>query len=754
MSMLDSLRKIVQEVNAARDVETALQVIVLRVSQVMKTEVCSVYLLDKASESLIFRATQGLNPALVGQANLPLGQGLVGRAALREETVSVENVFEDPNFQYVEGIGEDGFHSFLAVPIIHQREVLGVLVVQQSEPRRFDEAEEAFLVTLSAQLAAVIAQAAADEDLHALSPVSAIFKGIAGCEGVAIGTGVVVAEKPDLAAVPERKCADPEAEVTYFRECLAAVRDDVRRMASVMGDQLPKEEAALFSAYAGMLEDAALGHEVISRIQAGSWAQGALAEVMLAHIHTFEMMDDEYMRERAVDVRDLGERVLAYLQADEQNTREYPANTVLVGKELTASMLAEVPREKLAGLVSVRGSSNSHVAILARALGIPTVVGATDLPFRRLEGRTVIVDGVAGVILVNPQEEVQAQYRGVISEQQAINKDLEQFKDLACETADGFHLPVWVNTGLISEVAPSLEKGAEGVGLYRTEIPFLLRDRFPTEEEQRLLYRRQMEAFYPLPVTMRTLDVGGDKALPYFPIVEDNPFLGWRGIRVTLDHPEIFLAQIRAMMKASQGLNNLRVMLPMISGITEVEEALELFYRAHDELIEEGWELPIPPVGVMVEVPSAVYLAGELARRVDFLSVGSNDLAQYLLAVDRNNAQVAELYHSLHPAILRALQHVVEQARIHNKPVSICGEMAGDPGAAILLLAMGFSSLSMNSNSLLRVKAAVRQISLTDAKALLNDVLTMDRETEIQMAVNKALDKLSLSFRRSSSFSR
>ncbi len=751
MSMIESLRRIVQEVNAVKDVDAALELIVLRVSTVMQTEVCSVYLLDQDKKRLFFKATEGLNKSLIGTASLALGQGLVGKVALREETVSVENVYDDPNFKLVEGIGEEGFYSFLAVPIIHQRVVLGVLVVQQSEPRRFDEAEEAFLVTLSAQLAAVISHASATGGMKEKTALAAaVFKGIGGAEAVGIGVGVVVAEKPDLAAVPDRICKDIEKEVAFFQKCLIAVRDDMKRMGDVMGEQLPKEEAALFDAYIGMLDDTAFSQEVIDRIRGGSWAQGALAEVMLSHIHTFEMMDDEYLRERAVDIRDLGERVLAYLQADVQSAKEYPDNTILVGKELTASMLAEVPKSKLVGLVSVRGSANSHVAIMARALGIPTVVGAVDLPFTRLEGKDVIIDGGQGNIFCNPSVELIEQYRRVIQEHVAISKDLEQLNDLPCETLDGYRLPVWVNTGLVSEVAPSLEKGAEGVGLYRTEIPFLLRDRFPTEEEQRHLYRQQMQAFYPLPVTMRTLDIGGDKALPYFPIVEDNPFLGWRGIRVTLDHPEIFLAQVRAMMKASVGLDNLRVMLPMVSGVSELEEALELFYRAHDELVEEGWELPIPPVGVMVEVPSAIYLAGEFAKRVDFLSVGSNDLAQYLLAVDRNNPQVADLYHSLHPAILRALKQAIDYAGSYNKPVSICGEMAGDPGAAILLLAMGFSSLSMSSNNLPRVKAAIRQISMSDAKALLNDVLSMDNEKEIQMAVNNALDKLSLSYRNTS----
>jgi len=300
-------------------------------------------------------------------------------------------------------------------------------------------------------------------------------------------------------------------------------------------------------------------------------------------------------------------------------------------------------------------------------------------------------------------------------------------------------MPLWVNTGLMADVTRSLEQGAEGVGLFRTEVPFLLRERFPSEEEQRQIYRNQLEAFAPRPVTMRTLDIGGDKALPYFPIEEDNPFLGWRGIRVTLDHPEIFLAQVRAMLKANEGLGNLRIMLPMISNTNELDEALKLIHRSHRELVQEGIKGDLPQVGVMVEVPAAVYQARALASRVDFLSVGSNDLTQYLLAVDRNNARVADLYHAYHPAVLQALAAVAEAARAEGKLVSICGELAGDPMAAILLMAMGYNVLSMNSTSLPRVKKAVRSFSHAEAISLLDEISILEDSSAIQQRLQEVL---------------
>ncbi|WP_183411634.1 phosphoenolpyruvate--protein phosphotransferase [Litorivivens lipolytica] len=742
--MLDALRRIVQAVNTADDLQSALDIMVQRIAQVMGVEVCTVYLKDFETGRLVMMANQGFNPELVGVVSLAEDEGLVGVVARREEPLNLDNAEEHPNYFYLEGIGEELYHSFLGAPIIHQRRLHGVLVVQQKDSRRFDEDEEAFLVTMSAQLAGVIAHAKATgaiggKNRQRDASRSAEFTGIAGAPGIAMGTAVLVIPEADLYAVPSRPCEDIEAEVAFFFQCLQAVREDITNIKNRLQDKLAKEERALFDVYLSMLDDRALGMEIESRIREGEWAQGALAQVVISHVRTFEGMEDAYLKERATDVKDLGRRVLAYLQTANTRDIEYPERTILVGEELTASIMAEVPREKLAGLVSVRGSSNSHVAILARAMGVPTIMGAVDLPFTQVEGANLVLDGYNGIVHYNPAKELYARFEAIYAEQQELSKGLETLRDKPSETLDGHRMPLWVNTGLMADVARSIDHGAEGVGLYRTEIPFLLRERFPSEEEQRVIYREQLQAFSPLPVTMRTLDIGGDKSLPYFPIDEENPFLGWRGIRVTLDHPEIFLVQVRAMLKASVGMDNLRVMLPMISNVPELEEALELIYRAHDELVDEGIKAKLPPIGVMVEVPSAVYQAREMARRVDFLSVGSNDLTQYLLAVDRNNSRVADLYHSLHPAILRALYEVANAAQAEGKPVGICGELAGDPGAAILLLAMGYDMLSMNASSLLKVKSVIRSHSLADAKKLLEKALEQESSADVKDLVREAM---------------
>ncbi len=738
--MLNSLRSIVQEVNAARDMKTALAIIVTRVKQAMGTQVCSVYLGNPKGDYVLM-ATDGLNADAVGKVRLRPGEGLVGRVVMREEPVNLEHAETHPSYQYFPETGEERFASFLGVPIIHHRKVLGVLVVQQVEQRRFDEGDEAFLVTMSAQLAGVIAHAEATGamDIMGDKATQAKFIGVSGAPGIAIGEAVVITPPADLRSVPYKACTDVDAELAFFQQCLMAVREDIKSLGEQLRSRINREEQALFDAYLAMLDDASLGSEVSERIRRGTNASYAWSEVILEHENTFNSMNDPYLRERATDLRDLGRRVLAYLQESNQKCRVYPDKTILIGEELTASMLGEIPKEKLAGLVSVLGSSNSHVAILARAMDIPTVMGAVDLPYTQMDQRSVIVDGYKGTVYSDPGPQLRKHYKAIFLEEQELVKGLEALKDLPCETLDHYRLPLWVNTGLMTDVVRSLERGAEGVGLYRTEVPFLLRDRFPSEEEQRAIYREQLEAFAPHTVTMRTLDIGGDKALPYFPIEEDNPFLGWRGIRVTLDHPEIFLAQLRAMIKASEGLDNLRILLPMITSVAELESSKLLIHRVFNELLEEGFKVKMPHIGVMIEVPAAVYQVRELSTRVDFLSVGSNDLTQYLLAVDRNNARVADLYQAFHPAVLRALQHIVTEGHAERVSVGICGELAGDPGAAILLMAMGYDVLSMNATNLPKVKSVIRSITLKQAKALLAEVMTMVNAEQISQRLDQAL---------------
>lgn len=747
--MLKTLQRIVQEVNSARTLDETLSIIVRRVRRAMKTDVCSVYLLDQDKQRYILMDSMGLNKASIKQVSLDAGQGLVGYVGEREEPVNLDDATQHPNYVYLAETGEERFHSFLGVPIIHQRRILGVIVVQQKEKRRFDEGEEAFLVTVSAQLAGLLAHSVATGAPGLSGPTQSstqggCFRGVAGTSGIAMGTAVVILPVANLDSVPDQVPDDPDAEIEQFREALSSVRNDIHEVNRRLAMRLSEEERALFEAYQRMLDDSALGQEVINKIQDGNWAQGALCQVVTRHARFFELSQDDYLKERATDIRDLGCRVLAYLQKTEREDIEFPDKAILVSEEVTPAMLGEIPKDKLTGLVSVQGSSNSHVAILAKAMGLPAVMGTVDLPLGLLRGQQLIVDGYQGVVFNNPSDELQIQYGNLMRTEQRLQKGLEDLAGLPCETLDGYKVPLLVNTGLAQDITHSLNHGAEGVGLFRTEVPFMVSERFPSEGEQQRVYREQLEAFYPQPVTMRTLDIGGDKALPYFPIEEANPFLGWRGIRVTLDHPEVFLVQVRAMLRASEGLDNLNIMLPMISNLSEVRESIALIDRAFSELCDEGLALKRPDIGVMIEVPGSIYQVAQIAGMVDFLSVGSNDLTQYLLAVDRNNPRVAGLYSSFHPAVLRALNVIAQSCRGHRCRLSLCGELAGDPRGALLLMAMGYDSLSMNAVNLPRVKSAIRQLHKTDAERMLQRVLCLETSEEVVEHLAEAMNELKL----------
>ena len=746
--MLSSLRTIVQEVNSARSLSEVLAIIVKEVRDAMSAGVCSVYLFDESDQNYVLMATEGLRQESIGKVRMAMREGLVGLVAAKEEPLNLQDADQHPNFAYFEETGEAPFHSFLGVPIIHHRKVLGVLVLQQETRRRFASEEEAFVVTVCAQLSGAIAHAEATGALRQLASAGrgkskeAVFPGIPSSSGVGIGRVVLVTSSSDLKMVPERLTDNPGAEVKLFREALKATKRDMRNLGNGLSGKLSAEEYALFEVYIRLLDDRVLINEVISAIKLGQAAPSAWSTVILKHVRTFQKMDDPYLRERAADVNDLGVRVLEYLQAKDKDRAPMPRRIVLVGEDLSATALADIPVHRLVGIISLKGSSNSHMAIVGRALGIPTVMGAINLPWVELEGQEIIVDGSTGDVISRATRSVRRHYVQRQREEKLFNKDLEKLRDIPCHTPDGIRFSLWVNTGLRQDTARSLKSGAEAVGLFRTEIPFLMRTSFPTEDEQIEIYREQLSDFAPRPVTMRTLDIGGDKDLPYFPIEEENPFLGWRGIRISLDHPEIFLVQIRAMLRASEGINNLRIMLPMISNVPELDRALQLIERAYQELTqEEGYTIKRPLIGAMIEVPAAVYQVKEIGRRVDFMSVGTNDLTQYLLAVDRNNPRVADLYHTLHPSVLRALKQIYDQASSVNCQLSICGEMAGDPLSTVILLGLGYETFSMSASSLLRVKSILLNVSRKDAKLLSKKALKMSSSKEIITFLAQSLDQ-------------
>lgn len=736
------LREIVEKVAMATSLADALELLVNETCLAMDTEVCSIYLADNDRRCYYLMATRGLKKPRGRTITLAFDEGIVGLVGRLAEPINLADAQSHPSFKYVPQVKEDRFRAFLGVPIIYRRQLLGVLVVQQREHRQFDESEESFMVTLATQLAGILSQ----------SQLNAIFgqyrqtriRALAAAPGVAVAEGWQDTSQPSLDLVYEASTLDTVQERERLTQALEEAAAEFRRFSKRFAASSQKESAAIFDLYSHLLNDARLKRELFAQIDAGSVAEWAVKQVVEQFAAQFASLQDTYMRERASDLRALGQRLLFHLDDSTSGASQWPERFILVADELTATLLAEVPQDRLAGVVVRDGAANSHAAILVRAMGIPTVMGA-DIQPALLNQRLLIVDGYRGEVLVDPEPVLVKEYQRLVTEEIELSKLAEDDVEQPAALKSGERIQVMLNAGLSPEHEQLLGGRVDGVGLYRTEIPFMLQSGFPSEEEQVAQYQGMLQLYPNKPVTLRTLDIGADKQLPYMPISEENPCLGWRGIRVTLDQPEIFLIQVRAMLRANAGTGNLGILLPMITSLEEVDEAKRLIDRAGREVQEVlGYELPQPKLGVMIEVPAMIFMLPYLKSRVDFISVGTNDLTQYLLAVDRNNTRVASLYDSLHPAMLQVLSHILTQATLSGLQVSLCGEMAGDPMGALLLVGLGYRNLSMNGRSVARIKYLLRNIDLADATALAERVLSAQMTTDVRHLIAAFMERRGL----------
>ncbi|MGL4205494.1 MAG: phosphoenolpyruvate--protein phosphotransferase [Aeromonadaceae bacterium] len=748
--MLTTLRQIVEGVTQAASLHDAMRVLVSQTRSAMQVDCCSVYLVDSQRRRYRLVATEGLAQSAVGKVALPFDEGLVGLVGRREELINLADAPSHPNFKYLPEVAEDEFNSFLGVPIMQQRQVLGVLVVQQRDSRQFDEGDESFMVTLAAQLAARVIHAEMKGMLHQEEPqLHRTLRGVGASGGVAIARAWVWQPKMDLQQVTMRKCDDPELQLELFNQAMLQVQMDLDAMALRFRESVSQDSMAIFEIYQHLLSDPAYLQQIEEAIFQEQWsAASAVRRTSERFIEQFASMSDAYLRERALDVRDVAQRLLSRLVHSQIDEFDFDEPVVLLAEEVTASLLAEVPRERLVAMISLRGAVNSHASILARAMGIPAVMGL-ELPLAELDHRLLVVDGTSGEVIIEPAPAVLDEYRQLMVQAKEFNDLVNTESHLPAETLDGERMSVLLNAGLNMDSESAVRDMADGIGLYRTEIPFMLHDSFPSEQEQTSRYREILTHYRDRPVCMRTLDIGGDKPLPYFPIVEDNPFLGWRGIRLTLDHPELFLAQLKAMLRASEHHDNLSIMLPMISSLAEMQAARRLLDQAWLEISEElgrkGSCIRYPMLGAMIEVPAILYILPEMAPYVDFWSVGSNDLTQYLLAVDRNNARVAGLYDAFHPAVIRVLQQLVQEANAQGKPLSICGELAGDPLGVLILMAMGYRRFSMNLNNIARIKYVIRRTRLTELTALLELGLKQNDSAALKGLFAGYLEQIGLS---------
>lgn len=740
--MLTQLREIVEKVAGAPRLNEALEILVNEICFAMETEVCSVYLADHDRRCYYLMATRGLKKPKGRTVALAFDEGIVGLVGRLAEPINLADAQKHPSFKFIPSVKEENFRSFLGVPIISRRQLMGVLVVQQREHRQFDESEESFLVTLATQMGAILSQS----QLNGLFGQyrQARIKALAAAPGVAVAEGWVDSIQPSLESVSAASTLDVPRERERLSVAISEASSEFRRFSKRFSASVQQESAAIFDLYSHLLSDARLKGELYSAIDNGSVAEWAVKTVIEKFAAQFASLQDTYLRERAGDLRVLGQRLLFHLDDSMQGAYAWPERFILVADELTATTLAEVPHERLAGVVVRDGAANSHAAILVRAMGIPSVMGA-DIQPALLKGRRLVVDGYRGELLVDPEPVLVQEYQRLISQENELSKMAEGVVELPGELKSGEPVKVMLNAGLSPEHEQAMNTRVDGIGLYRTEIPFMLQSGFPSEEEQVAQYQGMLQLFLDKPVTLRTLDVGADKQLPYMPISEENPCLGWRGIRLTLDQPEIFLVQVRAMLRANVASENLSILLPMITSLEEVDEARRLIERAGREVEEMlGYAIPRPRIGVMIEVPSMLFMLPHLRDRVDFVSVGTNDLTQYLLAVDRNNTRVASLYDSLHPSMLRALNHIAQEAKRAGIELCLCGEMAGDPMCVVLLVGMGYHHLSMNGRNVARVKYLLRHIDHAEAQRLADRGLQAQLTTEVRHLVSAFMERRGL----------
>ncbi|WP_164491822.1 phosphoenolpyruvate--protein phosphotransferase [Staphylospora marina] len=559
--------------------------------------------------------------------------------------------------------------------------------------------------------------------------------------GAASGTGIgkAVWWRKETPEVTDSPASDVDREILSLEQAIEKAREQIRRLREVAAERMGEEEAAVFDAHLAFLDDPAYTGEMKSRIR--SEKKNA---AYVCHTVTDEMagllasLDDEYMRARADDIRDVGGRLLLLLSGKEPfDPSTIPDGSVVVADELTPSDTARFP-EGITGMVTAKGSRTAHAAIMARTLGIPAVLGLGESIDEIRDGDTLVLDGDKGTVLINPPAEEVEQAKEQIRLQKLRREQALKAAEEDAFTADGKRIHVLANIGSLQDLGPSEANHAEGVGLLRTEFLYLESSRWPSEEEQTRAYERVLNAFGDRPVIIRTLDIGGDKDLPYHAMPrEENPFLGHRAIRFCLSRPDIFKTQLRALLRAASH-GNLWIMFPMVQSLAEIRAAKALLEECRTELEQEGVAVPNKiPVGIMIEVPAAAVIADLLAKEVDFMSIGTNDLTQYTLAADRGNEQVADLYDAAHPAVLRLVHMTCRAGAQAGIPVGMCGELAGDPEMTPLLVGLGLDELSMSPSSIPEVKARVRAVDFKKAALLAEKALELESADEVRRLVRR-----------------
>ena len=720
------LRRLRDVMARAGSAQERLDQIVRLVAGEMVAEVCSIYVL-RAGEVLELYATQGLNPDAVHRTRLRVGEGIVGDIAAHARALSLADAQSHPNFAYRPETGEEIYHSMAGVPILRGDRVLGVLAIQNRRSRQYDEEEIETLQNVAMVLAELVAggELVNPNEIKQVDGIGLLPIRLDGVQlngGVAIGRAVLHEPRIFISRVVAE---DPKTELKRFGDALHGVRADLDRMLED-GDLGHGEHREVLETFRMFADDRGWVERIREGIGDGLTAEAAVQRAFDDTRARFADITDSYIRERLSDLSDLTNRLLLRLSGRNSavDPTQWSDEMVVVARDLGPAELLEYDRSKLRGLVLEEGSALSHVAIVARALDIP-VVGRVENILQRVEpGDALIVDGDSAQVFVRPAEEIQLQIADTISLREAQRQEYARLRDLPAATRDGVAVSLRINAGLMIDLNHLEPTGADGVGLYRTEIPFMVRSTFPDVEEQTSIYARVLDAAAGRPVAFRTLDVGGDKVLPYVGAFDDeNPAMGWRAIRIGLDRPAMLRRQLRALVAAA-GARPLQVMFPMVADVAEFRAASHLLELELHRAKARGAAIPARlSVGVMLEVPSLIWQLDALLAEVDFVSIGTNDLMQFLFAADRGNTRLGNRYDCLSPAALRVLQFVVEGCNKADVEVSVCGEMAGRPIEALALLGLGVRTLSMSPGSLGAVKSMLRSLDLAHFAAYLQGLL-------------------------------
>jgi phosphotransferase system enzyme I (PtsP) len=725
--LLRRLREVMAEPVSAQE---RLDKIVVLIAANMVAEVCSAYVL-RVDGTLELYATEGLNRDAVHQTVLGADEGLVGLVAREAKSVNLSEAHEHPAFSYRPETGEEIYHSFLGVPILRAGNILGVLVVQNRAQRTYSEEEEEALQTTAMVLAEMIASgelsALAKPGLEPAARRPLHVTGTPLNDGIALGH--VVLHEPRV-VVTNFIADDVPKELGRLETAVDSLRADLDVLMERGEVAAGGEHRDVLEAYRRFAYDRGWLHRLTEAVRSGLTAEAAVEQVQSGTRARMQRQTDPYLRERLHDLDDLANRLMRQLTGQDHAPAkdELPENAVLVARSMGPAALLDYDRQRLRGLILEEGGPTSHVAVVARAIGIAAVGQIANATGLVDPGDAIIVDGSTGDVHIRPPADVQSSYGERVRLRARRQAQYFALRDKPSVTRDGERIDLLLNAGLSVDLPHLVDTGAAGIGLFRTELQFMIAAAFPRMNEQFLLYRAVLDAAGERPVTFRTLDIGGDKVLPYMRHVEEeNPALGWRAIRLGLDRPGLLRSQMRALLKAAAG-RNLKVMFPMVATVDEFDRAKALVERELTHLRRHDYALPERvEVGTMVEVPALLFQLDELLTRVDFLSVGSNDLVQFLYAADRGNSLVAERFDPISPPVLRALKDIADKAKIHGKPVTLCGELASKPIGALVLIALGYRSLSLSASAVGPVKAMILDLDARKAAELVCPLLNGKR---------------------------